>query len=109
MKQAKNIREDQVTICLPAVEGDRVLVENYKSIRKPWETGTVTRVEIAVYRDGRCHIGYSVRLDRKTPQTARNPYPRALSLYVSVDSIRRIELAERKPSMPCEEAPDGQC
>lgn len=84
-------RETTITIDLVAAVGDRVLVENYKSKYKPWEPGTVFRVSASVYRDGSYHVSYDVRLDRVTPASRRNPYPRPLGLCVGYDDLSLIE------------------
>jgi len=79
----------KITIELEAKEGDRVLVENYRSKYKPWEEGTVTDVDVSVYEDLRCFVGYDVVLDRKGPITRRGR-PSILVLHLCADQVRRI-------------------
>ena len=51
---------------LKAMEGDKVLARNYRKPSGEWEEGTVTRVEVYVYEDGRCWDEYTVVLDRRS-------------------------------------------
>jgi hypothetical protein len=83
---------DQVIITLKAKEGDRVLVENYRSIYKPWELGTVKRIEARIYRDGSYYVNYDVILDRK------NSKGQYMWLYVLDDGIKPVSAPQAEAS-----------
>ncbi len=82
----------EIKFTLKAMEGDRVMVRNYRKPSGEWEPGTVTCVELTIYKDGRCFDTYDVVLDRKS--AIRNHWGRQLGgktlhLYVSAKDIER--------------------
>jgi hypothetical protein len=79
-----------ITIKLVAMEGDSVLVENYKSKYKPWERGIVRHVNVAISKDKSYTIGYTVILERKSPPKRGRTWETILRLYVGERQIRKI-------------------
>ena len=71
----------RVIVELEAIEGDRVVVENYRSIYKPWEGGKVLHVEARFTPVAEAWVSYRVRLNRLSERG--NP----IDLYVGHDSI----------------------
>lgn len=80
----------EIVIDTPVMVGDRVLVENYKSPRKPMEPGTVQTVEVGIYPNGSYHLSFDVILDRRAKGTDWNPHGKALRLHVGLRQIRKI-------------------
>lgn len=75
------------------MEGQRCIVQNYRSKYKDWELGTVTRVEAGFYRDGRYHVSYRVMLDRKTTGRSRMFPDGGAPMFLTVGE-NNIELAK---------------
>lgn len=70
----------KITVNLKAAVNDVVRVENYRSIYKPWEEGTVERIAIHIrYSDP--YVIYDVRLHRLS--RSGNP----MFLYVGDEGI----------------------
>jgi hypothetical protein len=76
-----------VLVSLPVLPGDRVLVENYKSSRKPWEPGVVENVEASFLDDGSYRLGYRVLLDRRSKPNRWNENGYPLRLHLSARQI----------------------
>jgi len=57
----------KITVKYKANPGEKVLVQNYKSKFKPWESGVVRDVEISIDRHSGYRISYRVCLDREAP------------------------------------------
>ena len=70
----------KITIDLKASLNSQVRVENYRSIYKPWEGGTVERISIHIRYDGVPYVIYDVRLHRLS-----RGYP--MFLHVGDDGI----------------------
>jgi len=71
----------KITVDLKASLNDQVRVENYRSIYKPWEEGTVESIAIHIRYTPEPYVIYRVRLKR----LSQSGFP--MFLFVGDDGI----------------------